>query len=107
MISSLSVQAMWFLVHCYEDQGKLDAALDICEDLLRLVHDFGGEGLGQKHKFWQLLLEKRDYLLHIRGGEDTISVVDAVDDVSELPPGLLQDSPAVIPPKMVIKNFTY
>ncbi|RAH48301.1 tetratricopeptide repeat domain-containing protein [Aspergillus brunneoviolaceus CBS 621.78] len=44
------IQAMWFLLHSYEDQGRVDDALRISEEITQLLYDFGGEGLGPKHK---------------------------------------------------------
>ncbi|KAL3450886.1 hypothetical protein BJX65DRAFT_322376 [Aspergillus insuetus] len=44
------VKAMWFLVHCYEDQGKISEALEMGEEVAQLVVNFGGKGLGRQHK---------------------------------------------------------
>ncbi|KAK2861092.1 hypothetical protein FQN49_004556 [Arthroderma sp. PD_2] len=90
------VQAMWFLVHCYEDQGKIDDALNMCQDVTQLVHNFGGEGLGRKHKLCQNLKEKREELL-------TLKEHNAADT---LPSGSQAYSSA-IPPKKVVKDFTF
>lgn len=95
---------MWFLLHCYEDQGKIDEALKLCEEVSRLVHDFGGEGLGQQHKFWQYLEEKRAELLELDeqgkkygvAGEGSVSL-NRLQTCSS--PG--------IPPKKVVKGFTF
>ncbi|KAL4943875.1 hypothetical protein BDV06DRAFT_220835 [Aspergillus oleicola] len=59
------VQAMWFLVHCREDQGQISEALKICQELVELIRDFGGEGLGQQHKFWGYVNEKKEELLKL------------------------------------------
>ncbi|RAK79532.1 tetratricopeptide repeat domain-containing protein [Aspergillus fijiensis CBS 313.89] len=57
------IQAMWFLLHSYEDQGRVDDALQISEEITQLLYDFGGEGLGPKHKLWGHLQKKRESLL--------------------------------------------
>ncbi|KAM3442054.1 hypothetical protein NHJ13734_002553 [Beauveria thailandica] len=46
-------QAMWFLVHCYEDQGRIVKALELCEQLHELLRGFGGDTLAQQHKLWK------------------------------------------------------
>ncbi|KAK3180120.1 hypothetical protein K4F52_008521 [Lecanicillium sp. MT-2017a] len=55
-------QAMWFLAHCYEDQGKIDEALTICKQISELLQNFGGEGLGKQHKLWRYVGEKEQVL---------------------------------------------
>lgn len=98
---------MWFLVHCYEDQGKHDDALSTCGELLQLVHGFGGEGLGQKHKMWQLLLEKKKHLLSVKESQEITPVAGTVGDAYKLPPDLPKDPSLNIPPKRIITHFTY
>ncbi|KAM3431252.1 hypothetical protein MY4824_007259 [Beauveria thailandica] len=46
-------QAMWFLFHCYEDQGRIVKALELCEQLHELLRGFGGDTLAQQHKLWK------------------------------------------------------
>ncbi|KAL2699846.1 hypothetical protein AAEP93_009821 [Penicillium crustosum] len=70
------VQAMWFLVHCYEDQGKFADALNMCNDLIEIVSNFGGEGLGQQHKLWQSLNEKKQELLKLKERDHNDDVAD-------------------------------
>ena len=43
--------ALWFLVRCYEEQGRAQEALDTCEDLEIALCKIGGNGLGKEHKF--------------------------------------------------------
>ena len=96
---------MWFLVHCYEDQHKIDDALSSCEELIQAVRAFGGEGLGEKHRMWPLLLEKKQELILKKenglpeNGCNTIS-----EEVSSPLGGM---TPSEIPPKRVIRHFTY
>ncbi|KAJ5752058.1 Tetratricopeptide-like helical [Penicillium odoratum] len=98
------VQAMWFLVHCYEDQGRIDDALKMCEEVLHLVHDFGGQGLGRKHKMWQNLMEKKEELLTLK---ECISYSAADDESHTLWPHQQTHSSSGIPPKKVVKDFTF
>ncbi|KGO57336.1 Tetratricopeptide-like helical [Penicillium expansum] len=96
------VQAMWFLVHCYEDQGKIEDALNMTEDLIQIVSNFGGEGLGQQHKLWISLNEKKEEILKVKEeGRDHI-VADSAGVSSS---GLSTSS--AIPPKKVVKDFTF
>lgn len=99
------VQAIWFLVHCYEDQGRIDEALKMCEEVGQLVQDFGGEGLALQHKFWQLQLEKKEELLKLK--EQTEKDGVANDKATSLPSGESTDSPSLVQPKKVMKDFTF
>lgn len=93
---------MWFLVHCYEDQGKIEDALNMTEDLIQIVSNFGGEGLGQQHKLWISLNKKKEELLKVKEeGRDHI-VADSAGVSSS---GLSTSS--AIPPKKVVKDFTF
>lgn len=93
---------MWFLVHCYEDQGKIEDALNMTEDLIQIVSNFGGEGLGQQHKLWISLNEKKEEILKVKEeGRDHI-VADSAGVSSS---GLSTSS--AIPPKKVVKDFTF
>ncbi|OQE24853.1 hypothetical protein PENFLA_c009G08522 [Penicillium flavigenum] len=93
------VQVMWFLVHCYEDQGKIEDALNMCEDVIQIVSNFGGEGLGQQHKLWQSLKEKKEELLKLKEQDQNHVIVDSADVPSI--------SASAMPPKKVVKDFTF
>ncbi|UNI16617.1 hypothetical protein JDV02_003040 [Purpureocillium takamizusanense] len=90
------VQAMWFLVHCYEDQGRIDDAIKICEEVIQLTRSFGGEGLGQQHKFWRHVREKSEELLRRRERHEQRLVADETNCRLALEPR-----------KKVVKNFTF
>ncbi|KAL3460319.1 tetratricopeptide repeat domain-containing protein [Aspergillus heterothallicus] len=95
------VQSMWFLVHCYEDQGNIDDALKMCEDVAQLVQHFGGEGQGRHHKFWGYIQEKREELLRLLDHSQK-------NDATEHKVGnCLSIDHSAIPPKRVIKGFTF
>ena len=94
------VQAMWFLVHCYEDQGKIDDASKMRGELAQITRGFGGEGLGQQHKFWTYVREKNEELLALEGRHETYSVAD--DEIRQ-PTNL--SSPILH--KKVVKDFTF
>ncbi|KAK9856554.1 hypothetical protein MYU51_000259 [Penicillium brevicompactum] len=99
------LQAMWFLVHCYEDQQKIDDALSSCEELIQAVRAFGGEGLGEKHRMWPLLLEKKQELIFKK--EKRLPENDCNTISEEVSLSLGGMTPSEIPPKRVIRHFTY
>jgi hypothetical protein len=69
------IQALWFLLQCYESQGKIEEAIKIGDELWEGVHTIGGEGLGAQHVFSKLLDKKREQLLSSeRGGSSTESI---------------------------------
>jgi hypothetical protein len=94
---------MWFLVHCYEDQGKIEDALNMCEDVIQIVSNFGGEGLGQQHKLWQSLMEKKEELLKLKEQDRNHDIADGAGVSSSR----LPTSSSAIPPKKVVKDFTF
>lgn len=94
---------MWFLVHCFEDQGKIDNALEMCEQVTLLVQEFGGQGLGQKHKFWQHLKEKDAELRNMKQNQ-THGVAGSETHLST---NSAMNSSSAIPPKKVVKGFTF
>ncbi|KXG49652.1 Tetratricopeptide-like helical [Penicillium griseofulvum] len=96
------VQAMWFLVHCYEDQGKIKDALNMCEDVIQIVSNFGGEGLGQQHKLWQSLKEKKQELLNLKEQGQNNGLVDRGVSSSHSSAGSSKTRP-----KKVVKDFTF
>ncbi|TQV91394.1 tetratricopeptide repeat domain-containing protein [Cordyceps javanica] len=88
-------QAMWFLVHCYEDQGRLDEALELCEQLQKLLRGFGGDTLAQQHKLWKYVEEKTQQLKQLK---------TQPPDQALHPPNA---SSYHVPPKRVIADCTY
>ncbi|KAL2845384.1 tetratricopeptide repeat domain-containing protein [Aspergillus pseudodeflectus] len=90
------VQAMWFLVHCHEDQGKISEALQMGEKVTQLVANFGGKGLGRQHKLWGYVQEKNEQLLKLKkqGGRCMVAV-------------LAGDEERTPPPKKVVKGLTF
>jgi tetratricopeptide (TPR) repeat protein len=60
------IQALWFLLRCYQAQGKIEKAIQIGDELWEGVCTIGGEGLGTQHVFAKLLAEKREELLAVR-----------------------------------------
>ncbi|OOQ84544.1 tetratricopeptide repeat domain-containing protein [Penicillium brasilianum] len=97
------LQAMWFLVHCFEDQGKIDDALEMCEQVTLLVQEFGGEGLGQKHKFWQYLKEKRAELRNTKQNQTH----DVDGSEAHLSTNSTRNASSAIAPKKLVKGFTF
>ncbi|KAL5335183.1 hypothetical protein BJX70DRAFT_410666 [Aspergillus crustosus] len=93
------VQAMWFLVHCREDQGRIGDALGLCEELVVLIRDFGGEGLGPQHKLWGHVNEKKDELKLKTQEKDRSGSGNGNGTPTWTVVG--------IPPKKVIKGFTF
>lgn len=57
------IQALWFLTKCLQLQNKIDEAITISDELWSVVQTAGGQGLGLKHKFPQLLSRNRQELL--------------------------------------------
>ncbi|KAK2748973.1 hypothetical protein FQN57_007256 [Myotisia sp. PD_48] len=95
------LQAMWFLAHCYEDQGRIDDALKICEQLTELLRTFGGETTKKPHKLWQYVAEKKEELLGLKEQNEKYTVTGDERNVS--PIGSLPQ----IPPKKVVKDLTF
>lgn len=96
---------MWFLVHCYEDQNKIDDAIGTCEELIETVRDFGGEGLGEKHRMWQPLLDKKQELTCTKESklpQNSSGIAFEENSARTGHPAL-----SYIPPKRVIQFFTY
>ncbi|XWX00934.1 hypothetical protein V2A60_008957 [Cordyceps javanica] len=88
-------QAMWFLVHCYEDQGRLDEALELCQQLQKLLRGFGGDTLAQQHKLWKYVEEKTQQLKQLK---------TQPPDQALHPPNA---NSYHVPPKRVIADCTY
>lgn len=57
------IQAMWLLLTCYQQQGKIEDAIRIGDELAEGVQTIGGEGLGSQHIFARRLADKRKDLL--------------------------------------------
>lgn len=76
------IQALWFLLKCYQLQGKIEEAIIISDELWEAVHSIGGEGLGPQHIFAKLLAEKREELLAARRGSGAESIPPSYDPVS-------------------------
>jgi tetratricopeptide (TPR) repeat protein len=60
------IQALWFLLLCYQLQGKIEDAIRIGDELFEAVREIGGERLGEQHVFAQMLEDKREELLASR-----------------------------------------
>jgi tetratricopeptide (TPR) repeat protein len=56
------IQALWFLLKCYQLQGKIEYAIRIGNELSEGVRTIGGEGLGKQHIFARLLADKQQEL---------------------------------------------
>ena len=57
--------ALWTLVKCYEEQGKIERSLVICDELLEAMGEIR-EGRAQTEtssKFWNIVLSKREELM--------------------------------------------
>ena len=61
------IQALWLLLKCYQEQGKIDDAIRIGDELAEAVQTIGGEGLGSQHVFAKRLAGKQRELLAVRG----------------------------------------
>ncbi|KAM3562339.1 hypothetical protein ARSEF4850_002820 [Beauveria asiatica] len=94
-------QAMWFLVHCYEDQGRIVKALELCEQLHELLRGFGGDTLAQQHKLWKYVEEKTEMLRRLTAELDMSG--DGADKALT-PPTITRS--CLIPPKKVIADCT-
>lgn len=57
------IQALWFLLKCYQLQGKIEDAIRIGIELSEGVSMIGGEGLGKQHVFAKMLADKHEELL--------------------------------------------
>lgn len=88
---------MWFLVHSYEDQGRIKDAMKLCEETTELVEKFGGQGLGPRHKIWEQLRAKREELAREQDMERSLANGD----------GNINLSNGSFPPKKAIKFFTF
>ena len=61
--------ALWTLVKCYEEQGKIDRSLAIDNELLDAMGEIrkGRAQTETSSKFWNMVLSKKDELLVLRG----------------------------------------
>ena len=60
------IQSMWLLLKCYQEQGKIQDAIRIGDEIAEGVQNIGGEGLGPQHVFAKRLVDKRTELLAAR-----------------------------------------
>ncbi|KAG0649622.1 hypothetical protein D0Z07_4045 [Hyphodiscus hymeniophilus] len=65
------IQVLWLLLSCYQEQGRIEDAIRIGNDLAEGVQNIGGEGLGPRHVFAIRLAEKQKELLAARGHPGT------------------------------------
>ncbi|KUJ13717.1 tetratricopeptide repeat domain-containing protein [Mollisia scopiformis] len=68
------IQALWFLLKCYQAQNKIEDAIKIGDELYESVHTIGGEGFGRGHVFAKLLDQKREELQALKSGSDPAPV---------------------------------
>jgi tetratricopeptide (TPR) repeat protein len=61
------IQALWFLLQCYQLQSKIEDAIRIGNELSEGVRNVGGEGLGTQHVFAKLLADKQKELQAAKG----------------------------------------
>lgn len=76
------IQAMWLLLNCYQEQGKIDDAIRIGDELAEGVQAIGGEGLGPQHVFAKPLANKRRDLLAARHPETAPDAGKSARDLS-------------------------
>jgi tetratricopeptide (TPR) repeat protein len=76
------IQALWFLLKCYQSQGKIEEAILIGDELWEAVQTIGGEGLGTQHLFYKHLAEKREELLAVKQGSNAEFIPAPYDPVS-------------------------
>lgn len=91
---------MWFLAHCYEDQGKISDAIDICEQVTELLRSFGGAGLGQQHKLWLYVAKKRSELWNLKERNEKHGIASDRSIVHPI------YSPPHTPRKKIIRDMT-
>ncbi|KAI9713724.1 MAG: hypothetical protein M1812_006562 [Candelaria pacifica] len=60
------ILGMWYLLKCYENQGKFDQAVDLCEDIFDALSVIGGKRLGLLHPFAKRVGERREELVLLR-----------------------------------------
>jgi hypothetical protein len=60
------ILALWFLLNCYQLQGKIEDSICTCDGLVKSVNAIGGRGLGKGHAFAKQLAAKRDELEELR-----------------------------------------
>lgn len=60
------ILAMNYLMQCYQEHGKIEKSIEICEELANVVQTIGGQGLGKQHAFAKRLAEKHVELLKLR-----------------------------------------
>jgi hypothetical protein len=51
--------AMYYLLKCYQLQGKTEDAIRICDELFESISKIGGQGLGLVHPFAKRLSNTR------------------------------------------------
>lgn len=57
------IQALWFLLKCYQMGGKIEDAIRVGIELSEAVSTIGVEGLGKQHVFAKMLADKQEELL--------------------------------------------
>ncbi|MCJ1311555.1 hypothetical protein MMC25_005228 [Agyrium rufum] len=62
------ILVLWFLIECYEVQGKVDDALVTIDELERVLSTIGGQGLGKLHPIAQRSAAKRAALHRVQQG---------------------------------------
>lgn len=60
------ILAMNYLMLCYQEHGKIEKGIEICEELADVVQTIGGQRLEKHHVFAKRLSEKHAELLKLR-----------------------------------------
>ena len=58
------ILALWYLLQCYEKQGKYDAALEKLDEMRDAFERIGGQGRGKQHPMFFKAQDRRAYLAH-------------------------------------------
>lgn len=71
------IQSLWLLIQCYQEQGKIEDAIRVSDEVAEGVENIGGEGLGPQHAFAKLLADKRRELRELLGAGEQPEAPDA------------------------------
>lgn len=68
------IMAMWYLLQCYQKQGKVEDAIHVCDEISEGLNTLGAH----LHPFYKRIVDKQKELIELK----TISIVSAAEPIT-------------------------